>query len=84
MPWGRIGAIAAAVVGVLWAALDSGFGGLPPAPPAMSSGLLALGAVFGTASWVMWRGGQPERSPLLAGMAIGLAFYAIARLTLSS
>jgi uncharacterized membrane protein len=82
VPWGRIGAIAAAVGAVLWAALDAGFGDAPPAPPVASAGLLVLALLFGVGTWVMRAGGRPERAPLLAGLSIGAATYAVLRLTL--
>jgi len=80
MPWGRVAAIAAAVVAVLWTALDAGVAGKPPAPPEISAGLIALAGVFGAVAWVMQIGGRPDRAPLLAGLSIGVGGYAIARL----
>ncbi len=82
MPWGRVAAVAAAVAAVLWASLDAGFGGSPPAPGVASAGLVVLAVLFGAGSWVMRIGGRPERAPLLAGLAIGAGAYAIVRLTL--
>ncbi len=82
MPWGRIAAIAAAIAAVLWLCLDSGLGGAPETPAVASVALLMLAAVFGTGAWVMRVGGRPERVPLLAGAAIGVAAYALVRLTL--
>jgi len=82
VPWGRIGAIAAAVMAVLWAALDAGFGDSPPAPPVASAGLAILAVLFGAGAWVMRVGGRQERAPLLAGLSIGTIAYAVLRLTL--
>jgi uncharacterized membrane protein len=82
VPWGRVGAIAVAVIAVLWASLDAGFGDAPPAPPVASAGLLVLAVLFGAGTWVMRVGGRPERAPLLAGLSIGAATYALLRLTL--
>jgi hypothetical protein len=82
MPWGRIAAITAAVATVLWVCLDAGIGDTPPAPGAASVALLILAGVFGTGVWVMQVGGRPERAPLLAGLSIGAAAYALIRLTL--
>ena len=82
MPWGRVAAITAAVTSVLWLCLDSGIGDTTPAPGVTSVALLLVAAVFGVGSWVMRVGGRPERVPLLAGLAIGAAAYAIIRLTL--
>jgi hypothetical protein len=67
-------AIAVGVLLVLWVALDSGIvprddpGGLTPA-------LGILGAVFGLSALVMHFGGQPQRVPLLTGMALGTLGY---------
>jgi hypothetical protein len=82
MPWGRVVAIACAVVAVLWAALDAGFGDTEPAPAVASAGLAVLAVLFGSGAWVMRVGGRSERAPLLAGLAVGAGVYAIARLTL--
>ena len=82
MPWGRVAAITGAVAAALWLSFDAGLGGTPPAPAATSAGLLVLATLFGAGAWVMRVGGRPERAPLLAGIAIGAAAYAIIRLTL--
>ena len=79
---GRALTIAAAVAAVLWAFLDAGLGGTPPAPPATSAALLILAVLFGAGSWVMRVGGRPERAPMLAGLAMGTATYAVLRLAL--
>ena len=82
MPLARVALIAAAVLGILWTCLDAGIGGTAPAPPATSAALLVLAVVFGIGTWVMRVGGRPERAPLLAGLSIGTAVYAVLRLTL--
>ena len=82
MPTGRIAAIAASVALVLWASLDSGMGGAPPAPAVMSVALLVLALLFGVGAWAMRAGGRSERAPLLAGLAIGIGSYALLRLAL--
>ena len=82
MPWGRTIGFAAAVVAVLWSALDAGFGGSPAAPPITSLALVVLALLFGVGAWVMQVAGRAERAPLLAGLAIGAGAYAIVRLTL--
>jgi hypothetical protein len=79
VPWGRVIAIAAAVFGVLWFMLDSGWLGAP-APLAMSASLAGLGVVFGAGAAVMWFGGRPERTPQYAGLAIAVLLYALVRL----
>ena len=84
MPWGRVAAIAAAVVAVLYTRFDSGWFPGIDAPIAISLGLLALAVVFGCAAWVMQKGGRPERAPLMAGLSIGAGGYAVARLLLPS
>ena len=82
MPWGRVAAIAAAVVAVLWIRLDSGLVDTEPAPGAVSVALLLLAGVFGACAWVMRVGGRPERVPFLAGLSIATGGYALIRLTL--
>lgn len=82
MPWGRVVAIAGAAVVVLWAALDAGLGGTPRSPAFVSAGLAAVAAVFGLVAWATHVGGRGERAPLLAGLAIGVGGYAVARLLL--
>ena len=82
MPWGRVAAITGAVVAVLWFCLDSGVGDTQPAPGAASAALLIFAFVFATGAWVMRVGGRHERVPMLAGLSIGAAAYALIRLTL--
>ena len=82
MPWGRVAAIAAAVVAVLWLALDSGVQPASQPPIAVSAGLFALALVFGCAAWVMHVGGALKRAPFFAGLSIGAGAYAVARLLL--
>lgn len=82
MPWPRVAAIAATVVAVLWLSLDAGLAG-EAAPPATSAALLVLAGVFGAGAFVMRIGGQPERVPLLAGLALGAGGYAVLRLVLA-
>jgi drug/metabolite transporter (DMT)-like permease len=80
MPWERVLAIAAAVATVLYAAFDAGLGPADESPVGTSSALLALAGVFACGAWVMRVGGQPERVPLLVGLALGAGGYAVARL----
>lgn len=82
MPWGRVAATASMVVAILWAALDAGWADTETAPAAASAALLVLAALFGAGAWAMQVGGRRERAPLLAGLAIGTAGYALVRLTL--
>ena len=70
------------VAAVLWACLDSGFGGTLSAPPVTSVALLVLAGLFGLGAWVMRLAGRGERAPLLAGLALGAGGYAVLRLTL--
>lgn len=82
MAWGRVGAIAGALVALLWASLDSGLVNPGGAPPGASASLGVLAVLFGVSAGVMQLGGRPERAPFLAGLSIGAATYAILRLTL--
>jgi hypothetical protein len=76
---GRALVIAAAVVAVLWLALDSGWLTAEPALPGTSTALGMLAVVFGIGAGVMRAGGQMHRVPLLVGVALGAAAYAILR-----
>ena len=78
----RVIATAIAVAAVLYLALDSGLMTSEPAAPVLSASLGGLALLFGLGAWATRVGGQPERSPLLAGLAIGLGGYAILRLLL--
>jgi len=79
LPWGRVAAIAAAVFAVLWLAFDAGLTSAG-APAGISPALLALAGVFACGAWVMQKGGQPDRVPLLAGLSLGAGSYALLRL----
>jgi len=81
VPTGRIAAIAAAVMGVLFLRFDAGFGDPPPTGVSVALGIFAF--VFGAAAWAMQVGGRPERAPLLAGLACGTGIYALLRVTLA-
>ena len=81
MPWPRVGAVAGGVAAVLYLMLDSGaVRREAPPPPGMSLALCMLAAIFGLGAGVMWAGGQRERTPLLAGLALGVGGYAILRM----
>lgn len=77
----RILALAAVVAGVEWFALDSGLLTPEVAPRFYSAALGGLGAIFAAGSTVMYLGGQPERAPQYAGLAVGVLGYALVRLT---
>jgi hypothetical protein len=77
----RVAGVAGAVVAVLWLMLDSGVSGAAAAP-GTSGSLAALAVIFALGAFVMTKGGQPERAPLLVGLAAGVGGYAIARLWL--
>ena len=77
----RIVTIGAVVAGVQWFALDSGMMTAEVAPRFYSAALAGLGTIFGAGSAVMYLGGQPDRAPQYAGMALGVLGYALARLT---
>jgi len=69
--------IAVAVAAVLWLALDSRRLTADPAPPGTSAALGMLALVFSVGAVVMRAGGQPQRVPLLVGMALGTGAYAL-------
>lgn len=73
-------AIAIGVVLVLWVALDSGIVPREEPPSGLTPALGILGGVFGMSALVMHLGGQPQRVPLLVGMALGTLGYCAFRL----
>jgi len=73
-------AIGLVIAAVLWLAFDSQLLTPDPPPSGTAYAVAALGLVFGIGGWVMHAGGQPERAPLLLGMALGLIGYAATRL----
>ena len=81
MPTGRIAAIGAAVMVVLFLAFDAGLADAPPPTVSVSLGIFAL--IFAAAAGAMQVGGRPERAPLFAGLACGTGVYALLRLTLA-
>ncbi len=80
MPWPRVGAVGGAVAAVLYVILDSGVVPRETPPPGISVALCMLAAIFALGAGVMWAGGQRERTPLLAGLALGVGGYAILRM----
>jgi hypothetical protein len=77
----RAALVAAAAAGFLWLMLDAGVVGAEPAPPLTSLSLGALALLFGLGAWALSATGQqPERVPLLFGLALGLGGYALVRL----
>ena len=72
--------MAAGVAAVLWLMLDSGVMTPERAARATSAALVMLAALFGVGAWATSIGGQRERSPLLAGLALGVGGYALLRL----
>ena len=82
MPLPRVLGIAAAVGVVLYVMLDSGIVRPEGTPRVMSVTLIVLSLVFALGTWTASFGGQvgPNRQPMLAGLALGLASYAILRL----
>jgi hypothetical protein len=76
----RAAFVAGAVAAVLYLMLDSGLVGAQRAPALTSLSLGGLGLLFGLGAWATWVVGQRERSPLLAGLAIGVGGYALVRL----
>ena len=80
MPALRVIAVAVGVAALLWLRLDSGLVGNERADAIVSVSLGVLGLLFGLGAWAMHVGGRRERAPLLLGLAIGVAGYAVARL----
>lgn len=78
----RAALVAAAVSGLLFLMLDSGVVTPDRAPRLVSLSLGGLGALFGLGAWATSVAGQPERAPLLTGLALGVGGYAIVRLLL--
>jgi len=73
--------IVALVVGtILYVMLDSGMVNAEPSPWFFSVSLGGLGVLFGLGAWATSAAGQNERSPLLAGLSLGVIGYAIVRL----
>jgi hypothetical protein len=77
---GRVAGTAGALALVLWLMLDSGVVSAERAAPSASVALVTLAALFGLGAWATSVGGQRERAPLLAGVALGVGGYALARL----
>jgi peptidoglycan/LPS O-acetylase OafA/YrhL len=75
----RAAAVAVASAALLWLMLDSGAFG-PPSPRVLSVSLGTLALIFAVGAWAMAVGGRRERTPLLAGLAIGVGGYAVLRL----
>jgi hypothetical protein len=80
MPPSRVLGIAAAVGAVLYVMLDSGVVRPEGAPKVLSVSLLVLSLIFTVGAWTAGIGNQPKRRPILAGLALGLATYAVLRL----
>jgi hypothetical protein len=75
-------AVGAGVAGLLHLMLDSGAVTPDPAPRMVSLSLGGLGVLFGVGAWAASIGGQQARVPLLVGLALGTAGYALLRLAL--
>ena len=80
MPFSRVLGVAAAVGAVLYVMLDSGVVRPEGTPRVMSVTLIVLALVFTLGTWTASFGAQKSKQPMLAGLAIGLAGYAILRL----
>ena len=80
MPPSRVLGIAGAVGVFLYVMLDSGVVRPEGTPKVMSVTLIVLALVFTLGAWTAAFGGQPERRPMMAGLALGLASYAVLRL----
>jgi drug/metabolite transporter (DMT)-like permease len=76
----RVLGIAAAVGAVLYVMLDSGVVRPEGTPKVMSVTLIVLALVFTLGAWTSGFGSQPERRPMMVGLALGVASYAVVRL----
>jgi dipeptide/tripeptide permease len=73
--------VACAIAALLWLSLDSGRFA-PRAERFFSMPLIGLGAIFGVSAWAASMSGYPKRAPVFAGLAAGVAGYALLRLVL--
>jgi len=80
VPPSRVFGIAGAVGVFLYLMLDSGIVRPEGTPRVMSVTLIVLAIVFTLGTWTASFGNQPERRPMMAGLALGLASYAVLRL----
>jgi hypothetical protein len=78
----RIAGVAFAVATVIWLMVDARLVSPEPGPRFMSISFGVLAGLFGVGAWAMHVGGRRERTPLLAGLAIGVGGYAVLRLVL--
>ena len=76
----RVPAVAGVIAAILYVMLDSGVIRPEAAPRVVSVSLVVLAVIFGVGSWTSSIGGQRSRSSTLAGLAVGVAGYAIVRL----
>jgi hypothetical protein len=74
--------VAVAVGAILYLMLDSGAVNKEPAPWFYSVSLGGLGLLFGIGAWATSAVGQTERTPMLAGLSLGVVGYALVRLVL--
>jgi hypothetical protein len=80
VPPSRVLGIAGAVGVFLYVMLDSGVVRPEGTPKVMSVTLIVLALVFTLGAWTAGFGGQPERRPMMVGLALGVASYAVVRL----
>ncbi len=80
MPPSRVFGIAGAVGVFLYVMLDSGIVRPEGTPRVMSVTLIVLALIFTLGAWTASFSNQPERRPMMAGLALGLASYAVLRL----
>ena len=78
----RAYAVAGAVAAILYVMLDSGVLRPGASPRVLSVALLVLAGIFGVGTWTASMSRQQSRSATLAGLAVGVAGYAILRLFL--
>jgi hypothetical protein len=80
VPPSQVLGIAGAVGALLYVMLDSGIVRSEGAPKVMSVSLLVLALLFTVGAWTAGFGNKPARRPMLTGLALGLASYAVLRL----
>jgi peptidoglycan/LPS O-acetylase OafA/YrhL len=73
--------VACVIAFLLYLSLDSGRF-TEPAPRLFSLPLGGLAAIFGARAWTVSMSPDPRTAPYFAGLAIGVACYALARLVI--
>lgn len=76
----RVAGTGGAIALLVWLMLDSGLVTPVRAARSTSAALVILAVLFGLGAWGASVGGQRDRSPLLASVALGVGGYGILRL----